>query len=102
MIRQVRWSRKALDDLKIVLTYISADDADAGQRVVDRIRAAGDKLGDFATGHPARVAGLYEKLVPRLPYIIAYGIDRETTDQTIVIIRVIHASRNWPEGEWPE
>lgn len=64
------------------------------------IRSAGNALADFATGHPGRVAGTYEKSVTRLPYIIAYALGEDGHD--LVILRVIHTSRNWTADQWPE
>ena len=64
------------------------------------IRSTGNALAEFATGHPGRVAGTYEKSVTRLPYIIAYVLGDEGADLTI--LRVIHTSRNWEAEAWPE
>lgn len=64
------------------------------------IRNAGNALADFATGHPGRVAGTYEKSVARLPYVIAYALGADETDLTI--LRVIHGSRNWEADAWPD
>lgn len=61
---------------------------------------AGAALAQFATGHPGRVAGTYEKSVSRFPYIIAYALT--AGDRAITILRVIHAARDWPAEEWPE
>lgn len=64
------------------------------------IRNTGNALADFATGHPGRVAGTYEKSVTRLPYIIAYALSEDGRD--LVVLRVIHTSRNWVADQWPE
>lgn len=64
------------------------------------IQSAGNALAEFATGHPGRVAGTYEKSVSRLPYIIAYALGADGRD--LVILRVIHTSRNWVADQWPE
>ena len=98
-MRQVIWSRLALSDAGDILRHIATDDPSAARRVIDRIEATGEALGEFATGHPGRVAGTYEKSVRRMPYIIAYAIADD--DRTVVIVRVIHAARDWLEGSWP-
>lgn len=98
-MRQVIWSRLALSDAGDILRQIATDDPSAARRVIDRIEATGEALGEFATGHPGRVAGTYEKSVRRMPYIIAYAIADD--DRTVVIVRVIHAARDWLEGSWP-
>jgi plasmid stabilization system protein ParE len=48
------------------------------------------------------VSGTYEKSVDGLPYVVAYAL-RQTGEGTedVVILRVIHTSRNWPVGGWP-
>lgn len=101
MTRPVQWSRDALDDLKKQLVYIAADDSVAAARVVDRLRNAAAQLEDFATGRPGRVAGTYEKSVTGMPYIIAYEIVPRDAVEIVVILRVIHTARDWPEETWP-
>jgi plasmid stabilization system protein ParE len=49
------------------------------------------------------VAGTYEKPVKELPYIIAYALQpMPDGGERIIIVRVIHGARDWPEGEWPK
>ena len=98
-MRRVVWSDGARADYLAVLRHIAAGDPDAAERVVEAIRNTGDKLGDFATGHPGRVSGTYEKSVRGLPYIIAYTLTDD--DRTVAILRVIHTSRDWRGDEWP-
>ena len=100
MKRAVTWSRAALDDLKVQVSYIARDNTAAARRVAANIRKTGNALADFATGHPGRVAGTYEKSVSSLPYIIAYAIDLGGDEERIVVLHVIHTARDWREGEW--
>ena len=60
-MRRVQWSLSALEDLRRQVAHIAADDPDAAAKIARRIRETGTALGDFATGHPGRVAGTYEK-----------------------------------------
>lgn len=99
-MRRVIWANSAKDDFLAILRHIAADDPDAAQRVLAAIQHTGNALADFATGHPGRVAGTYEKSVARLPYVIAYALGADETDLTI--LRVIHTSRNWAADHWPE
>ena len=99
-MRQVVWSQSAQDDYLEILRHIAIDDPIAAERVVDAIAKAGQGLGEFATGHPGRVSGTYEKSIPRLPYIIAYSL--ADSDRTVAILRVIHAARDWNEDGWPD
>ena len=102
MRRPVIWTRAALGDLNAQIAYIAHENPAAARRVAERIRATGNGLQDFATGHPGRVAGTYEKSVAGLPYIIAYAIDRNDDAETIAVLHVIHAARDWREGKWPD
>lgn len=100
MTRPVQWSRYALDDLKGQIVYIAYDNPDAARRVTARVRAAGDALGDLATGRPGRVTGTYEKSVAGLPFIIAYSITAQSGQEIVSILRVIHTARDWSPEEW--
>ncbi len=101
--RRVLWSRDALDELEESIGYIAQDNPTAARRVARAIRECGGKLGQTATGRIGRVAGTYEKVVPHLPYLIAYALDT-TPDgrEAVVILRIIHAARDWPDEDWPE
>ena len=99
-MRRVQWSDDALDDLEEQAVHIAKDNPAAALRVAKRIRETGDALGEFATGHPGRVSGIYEKSVSRFPYIVAYALNDD--DSVLTILRVIHTSRNWPPDDWPE
>lgn len=100
MKRRVEWSDDALDNLLEQIRHIATDDPDAADRVAKHIRGTGAALSNFATGHPGRVSGTYEKSVPRLPYIIAYALT--DGDRAVSILRVIHTARDWHDEEWPE
>ena len=100
-MRPVVWSIEAQRDNLEILHYIVEDNPFAAERVVDAIEDAGNKLGEFATGRPGRVSGTYEKSLARHPYIIAYELRDVAGRESVVIVRVIHTSRNWPAEEWP-
>ena len=101
MKRSVTWSRDALDDLKQQLSYIATEDADAARKTVAKLRQTGEQLADFATGHPGRVSGTYEKSVSRLPYIVAYALVEHQGREVVAILHVIHTSRDWDADSWP-
>lgn len=100
--RPVRWSRDALTDLANQVTYIASDNLSAAHRVADAIDRTAAALGDMPTGRPGRVTGTYEKSVTGLPYILAYAIAKTAGEETVVIVRVIHTSRDWPTETWPD
>lgn len=95
------WARAALDDIKEQIAFIAQDNPAAARRVADRLRDVGAALGDMATGRPGRVTGCYEKSVSRLPYIIAYELRPIAGRESVVILRVIHTSRDWSDEDWP-
>ena len=101
MRRPVAWSRAALDELKAQIAFIARENPAAARRVAQRIRATGNALQDFATGHAGRVANTYEKSVRGLPYVIAYAIDRRAGEEAITVLHVIHGARDWREEKWP-
>ena len=98
-MRRVEWSDAAKADIRAQIEYIAADDPQTARRVALALGETGAALGEFATGHPGRVAGTYEKSVRRLPYIIAYALT--DNDRTVSILRVIHTARDWREDAWP-
>ena len=98
-MRRVGWSERARADYLAAIRYIADDDPDAAERVGRAIHRTGEQLGEFATGHPGRITGTYEKSVRRCPYIIAYTL--ADNGRTVAILRVIHTSRDWREDEWP-
>ena len=102
MKRPVIWSRDALDDVKAQVIFVARDDPAAARRIADTIRDVGAALGEMATGRPGRVSGTYEKSLVRLPYDIAYALRRIGGSERVVILRVIHTSRDWPDDEWPD
>ncbi|RJT33485.1 type II toxin-antitoxin system RelE/ParE family toxin [Mesorhizobium waimense] len=102
MKRFVTWSREALDDIKQQVAFIARDNPAAARRLADRIRDVGKGLGDMATGRPGRITGTYEKPIGRLPYIIAYELRPIGGREGVVILHIIHTSRDWPLEEWPD
>jgi plasmid stabilization system protein ParE len=99
---QIVWSVDALNDLDGIITYMTAENPRAALNVITRIESAVRGLGHMATGRRGRVTGTYEKAVAKLPYIIAYAIAPcpDGTDR-IVILHVIHGSRDWHDENWP-
>jgi plasmid stabilization system protein ParE len=93
MKRKVWWSRAALDDFKSQIIYIAQDNPQAARKIAARIRDAGNDLGGHAIGRPGRVAGTYERVLSDLPYIIVYALSPVQGGELVVILRIIHTSR---------
>ena len=91
---QIRWQDDAINDLIQVRRFIAMDNPSAAARVADRIRSAVPKLADQpGLGRPGRVPGTRERVLAEIPYIIAYRVE----ENSLVILRVLHTSRKWPE-----
>lgn len=99
-MKRVQWSDAALDDIEAQVVFIAQDNPVAARRGSQRLRETGNALALFATGHPGRVNGTYEKSVARLPYIIVYTLS--DNDTVVTILQVIHTSRDWPQEGHPE
>ena len=91
---QIRWQDDAINDLIQVRRFIAMDNPPAAARVADRIRSAVPELTNQpGMGRPGRVPGTRELVLVDVPYIIAYRVE----GNSVVILRVLHTSRKWPE-----
>jgi len=89
---QVRWLRRALNNLEEEAAYIARDDRGAAARIVERIVTSVERLGAHpVSGRPGRVPGTRELVVR--PYLVPYRVRGETVE----ILRVFHGARKWPE-----
>ncbi|MEQ9434228.1 MAG: type II toxin-antitoxin system RelE/ParE family toxin [Hyphomonas sp.] len=102
MSRPVRWSIEAQTDLADQVADIARDNPAAARRLADAIDRTALGLGDMSTGRPGRVAGIYEKSVTGLPYILAYAITQAGGEEAMAIVRVIHTSRDGTAERWPD
>jgi toxin ParE1/3/4 len=96
-MRHVVWSDEALDDFQTAIVFVAKDSARGAHLVADRLERAINSLAVMPTGRPGRVGGNYERVVQGTSYIVAYTL----SDTAVRITRIIHASRDWREGEWP-
>jgi len=93
---QVKWLKKALQNLDDEAKYIAEEDPATAQRVVQRIIDAVNLLPDNpALGHPGRIHSIRELVVPDTRYIIPYRVRPRLN--RIEILRVFHASRRLPQ-----
>jgi toxin ParE1/3/4 len=98
MTRRIAWGQRASADYHAQLEYIADQDPHNADMVDQHLMATIEKLAVRPIGHVGRVAGTYEKSVLKTSLIVAYALEIEV----IHILRIIHAKRNWPEGEWPK
>jgi addiction module RelE/StbE family toxin len=91
---QINWTNRARNDLYSVERYISRDNPPAAVETVLRIIDTVESLSEFANiGRTGRVAGTRELVMPDLPFIVPYRVK----SSTIVILRVYHTARKWPD-----
>ncbi len=94
---QIKWLHKALQNLNDEAEYISKDDPQAAQQVVQRIRQTVLLLSSNPSlGHPGRLPGTRELIIPKTRYVVPYRVRPRL--QRIEILRVFHTSRRQPEG----
>mgnify|MGYP003572755924 FL=1 len=91
---QIRWQDDAINDLIQIRRFIAMDNPSAAARVANRIRSAAPELArQPGMGRPGRVPGTRERVLVDIPYIIAYRVEEDS----VVVLRVLHTSRKWPE-----
>jgi toxin ParE1/3/4 len=91
---RIRWQDDAIEDLKKIRRYIAMDNPVAAQMVAAQIRDAVPRLIEHpAMGRAGRIPGTRELVLPDLPYIVPYRVE----EQSVVILRVLHTARRWPE-----
>lgn len=77
-----------------IFDFIEADHPQAAVDIDERIERAASRLLQFPdSGRPGRVTGTRELVVTGTSYIIAYT----TAGDRLRILRVLHASRLWPD-----
>jgi toxin ParE1/3/4 len=73
--------------------YISQDKPTAAQAIMQRVMEAIENIAAFpSVGRPGRVPHTKELVVSSTPLIIVYQVRQDT----LFIVRVIHAARKWP------
>jgi len=91
---QIRWQDDAISDLLQVRRFIAMDNPPAAARIANRIRSAVPELArQPGMGRPGRVPATRERVLVDVPCIIAYRVEEDS----VVVLRVLHASRKWPE-----
>ena len=89
------WSPESIRDLIAMRAYIAEHDPASAKRValhilhcVENLLSENPKLG-----HPGRVPGTRELVIPKTTYIVPYRV----RGSKIEIARVYHTSRHWPD-----
>lgn len=91
---QVRWLRRALENLDEEATCIAKDSPRIASEFVRHLHTSAAMLADQPNmGRPGRISGTRELVVTRFPYILPYRV----RGSTIEILRVFHTARKWPQ-----
>lgn len=92
--RRLEYSRRYFRRLEDIRERIAADNPAAAERMVERIRAAVERLAASpAIGRPGRVADTRELIISGTPYIVPYRVKGEV----VQIITVLHGAQRWPD-----
>lgn len=92
---KVAWSQQAKCDRAVIWDYIAARDPDAALRIDQLFSDAAAQLADFPKlGHDGEIAGTRE-LTPHRSYRMVY----EVIADTVWILLLIHAARQWPPAQ---
>jgi toxin ParE1/3/4 len=91
---QVKWLRRALENLDDEAAYIAKDSPRAAAEFVVHMRDSAAMLANHPNiGRPGRISGTRELVVTRFSFILPYRVRTETVE----ILRVFHTSRQWPK-----
>jgi toxin ParE1/3/4 len=90
---QVKWLRRALENLNDEAAYIANDSPRTAAEFVVHMRDSVAMLADHPNmGRPGRIAGTRELVVTRFPYILPYRV----RGNAVEILRIFHTARKWP------
>ena len=90
---QVRWTPEAADDFARIIEWIRAESPQAALRVAPTIyKAVAELPTSPRRGRIGLAPNSRELVFPPWPYIVVY----EIADDQVIVLRVRHASREWP------
>ena len=92
---KVRYTIDSLLHLAAIHAYINERNPVAATRVIERIKTAGQRLGDNpGIGHVGAAPGTREWVVTGLPYVIVHELDDAAGE--VVIIGIYHGAQLRP------
>ena len=90
---QIKWLRRALNDLENIVDYIAQDNPTAALEMLDTIEAITTGLADHPKrGRDGRMPGTRELVIPGTAYISVYRLKAAR----IEVLRVLHSAQQWP------
>ena len=91
---QVKWLRRALENLDDEAAYLAKDSPRVAGEFVVHMRNTAAMLAEHPDmGRPGRISGTRELVVTRFSYILPYRV----RGGTVEILRVFHTARQWPK-----
>ena len=99
-MRTILWADRALVDFNRQIEYIATTSPKGARLVTERLHKTINNLARTASGRFGRLAGTYEKVVPKTSCVVVYT--KDDAAKTITIVRIIHTSRHWPHGTLPD
>lgn len=91
---RVRWTEKAVADIRSLRAYIEQDKPQAAKKLVLRIISMieEDLVLQPGMGRPGRKAGTKELVISGTPYFVSYRVKKEYLE----MLRVLHGAMKWP------
>jgi addiction module RelE/StbE family toxin len=91
---RIQWDSRAVDDLRDILDYIDERNPTAALKTYQLISGSVSQLATHPfIGRVGRVEQTREMIVNGTPYLVAYGLDKDT----VTVIAVLHSARRWPD-----
>ena len=89
---------QAIADLENIFGWIAQDSPAMARSVTDRLFSSMELLISFPfIGHVGREPDTFEWVVPRLPYLVVYEVDR--VQERVVVTGVFHGAQDREGGE---
>ena len=93
---RVKWLQKAIKNLDAEASYIARENPKAANEVVQKVYDAIKLLAQNpALGHPGRIHGTRELIIPNTRYLVPYRVNAKL--EIIEILRIFHTSRKLPD-----
>jgi len=86
---RIVWTDEAVGQLEAIVTYVSAFNPAAAERLGKRLIAVADSLVEFPNRGRSIGKQLREMTVVR-PYVLRYRVE----DASVIILRIRHAARD--------
>jgi toxin ParE1/3/4 len=91
---KLRYTIRAQTDLSEIFTYLNTRDKQAAMRVINAIERSARILATHPfTGRQTDFSNTRIKPIPNSPYLLFYQV----TGNDLIILRVLHSARDWPE-----